>query len=596
MTPDPHAAYADRLAARKGEAVRLAAAIDRVGQLRLAVFLAGLGVAVAAWVSGVYSAWWATAAALPFVALVLRSKALGYRKAAALRAVRYYRHGLDRLAGNWAGRGPTGERFADPDHLYAADLDLFGDGSLFQRVSAARTAGGERLLADWLLAPAAADEVRGRQEAVADLRDRLDLREYLAVAGDAVTEAADVTPLVEWGARPPAGWPRWRHAAVVALGWFNLAAVLGWLFVGTTALPVLVGGLLSALVVSPLVRWAREVARPVEEAANDLPLLAAILARLEREPFRSPRLTALQQSLAGGGLLPSAQVRALRDLAEWVAARRNPFFVPVAIVMLWDVWMAFRLEGWRVRSGPLVGRWLAAVAELEALGSLAGYAFENPADPFPEVLADGPPRFEARGLGHPLVPADRFVRNDVAVGGAVRLLMVSGSNMSGKSTLLRSVGTNAVLALAGGPVRAASLALTPVALGATMRVQDSLREGRSRFYAEVTRVRAVLDRAKKGSPPVLFLFDELFAGTNSADRLVGAEGVLRALLDLGAVGLVTTHDLALTGAADRLGGAVNVHFADRLVGGEMVFDYTMRPGVVPHGNGVALMRAVGLDV
>ena len=313
--------------------------------------------------------------------------------------MRYYRHGLDRLAGKWVGRGPTGDRFANPDHLYAADLDLFGHGSLFQRVSAARTAGGEDVLAGWLLAPASADEVRDRQGAVADLRDRLDLREYLAVVGGAVTEAADVTPLVDWGQKPPAGWPRWRHVAVVVLGWFNLAAVLGWLFVGTTSLPVLVGGLLSALVVSPLVRWAREVARPVEEAANDLPLLEAILARLEREPFHSARLTALQASLTAGGLTPSAQVQALRDLAEWYAARRNPMFLPVAIIMLWDVWMAFRLEAWRVRSGPLVGRWLAAVAELEALGSLAGYAFENPTDPFPDVLPDGSPHVRSDRAG-----------------------------------------------------------------------------------------------------------------------------------------------------------------------------------------------------
>ncbi|HET6576472.1 MAG TPA: hypothetical protein VFG68_22925, partial [Fimbriiglobus sp.] len=574
--PDPHAAYTDRLVARRAEANRLDAAIDRIGQLRLAVFLAAIGVAVAAWVTGAYSAWWALAAAVPLLVLVLRSKVLGYRRAAALRAVWYYRHGLDRLAGKWVGRGPTGDRFASPDHLYAADLDLFGDGSLFQRVSAARTAGGEAVLAGWLLAPASADVVRDRQEAVADLRDRLDLREYLAVIGGTVTEAADVTPLVEWGQMPPAGWARWRHVAVVVLGWFNLAAVLGWLFVGTGALPVFIGGLLSALVVWPLVPWAREVARPVEEAANDLPLLGAILARLEQEHFCSARLTALQSSLTAGGLAPSAQVRALRDLAEWSAARRNPMFLPVAIVMLWDVWMAFRLESWRVRSGPLVGRWLASVAELEALGSLAGYAFENPDDPFPEVLPDGPPHFNAKGLGHPLVPAETFVRNDVCVGRDVRLLMVSGSNMSGKSTLLRSVGANAVLALAGAPVRATSLSLTPVALGATMRVQDSLRDGRSRFYAEVTRVRAVLERAK-GTPPVLFLFDELFAGTNSSDRLVGAEGVLRALVELGAVGLVTTHDLALTEATTRLGGAANVHFADQLANGEMVFDYTMRP-------------------
>ncbi len=595
MTADPHTAYADRLDARRADVARIDAQIDRVGQLRVAVFAASVAAAGALWLTGAASPWWAAAGAVAFLGLVLRSKALGYRRVRALRAVRYYRDGLDRLAGKWIGRGPTGERFADPGHLYAADLDLFGVGSLFQRLCAARTASGEQMLASWLLAPAAAGEVRERQGAVADLRDRLDLREYLAVLGGAA-ESADVTPLVEWGTRPARDVLRWRRAAVLALGWFNLAAVIGWLAVGTTSIPVLVGLVASAVAVWPLVRWSREVARPVEEAANDLPLLEAILARLEGEPFTAPRLIALQASLAPGGVPPSEQVRRLRAIAEWSAARRNQLFLPVAILMMWDVRTAFRLEDWRSRFGPAIGRWLAAVAELEALASLAGYAFENPADPFPEVLPEGPPRFEAAGLGHPLLPADRCVRNDVRVGGGVRLLMVSGSNMSGKSTLLRAVGTNAVLALAGGPVRAAALALTPVALGATMRVQDSLHDGRSRFFAEVTRVRAVLDRAGR-VPPVLFLFDELFAGTNSADRLVGAEGVLRRLTDLGAVGLVTTHDLALTEVAARLGDrAANVHFEDQLVNGEMAFDYTMRPGVVPHGNGVALMRAVGLDV
>ena len=176
------------------------------------------------------------------------------------------------------------------------------------------------------------------------------------------------------------------------------------------------------------------------------------------------------------------------------------------------------------------------------------------------------------------------------------MLVVSGSNMSGKSTLLRAVGVGCVLALAGGVVRAARLTLSPVAVGATMRVQDSLQAGRSRFFAEVTKVRALLDAAKKSDPPLLFLLDELFGGTNSADRVAGAGGVLRALVDAGAVGLVTTHDLALTAVTDRLCGAANVHFCDGFAGGELHFDYTMRPGVVPHGNGLALMRAVGLDV
>jgi DNA mismatch repair ATPase MutS len=176
------------------------------------------------------------------------------------------------------------------------------------------------------------------------------------------------------------------------------------------------------------------------------------------------------------------------------------------------------------------------------------------------------------------------------------VLLVSGSNMSGKSTLLRAVGANVVLALAGGPIRAVKLAVTPLRVGATMRVEDSLRDGHSRFFAEVRRVKDVLELAG-GPPPVLALFDELFAGTNSADRRAGAEGVLRALLAKGALALVTTHDLAIVGAADRLGGAVGlVHFADTEAAGGLAFDYVMRPGVVPHGNGLALMRAVGLEV
>ncbi|HEY8503270.1 MAG TPA: hypothetical protein VIL46_01725, partial [Gemmataceae bacterium] len=291
----------------------------------------------------------------------------------------------------------------------------------------------------------------------------------------------------------------------------------------------------------------------------------------------------------------SEQIGELARRIDWLNARRNQLFAPFALLAFWPAQMAFALEAWRARSGAAIGRWLAALGEFEALCALGGYCFENPGDPFPEVVP-GAARFEAEGLGHPLLPAESCVRNDVCLGEGARLLVVSGSNMSGKSTLLRAVGANAVLALAGAPVRAASLRLSPLAPGATLRVQDSLLEGRSRFFAEITRVRAILDRAR--SPiPVLFLLDELFHGTNSHDRLVGAEAVLRRLLEAGALGLVTTHDLALTATAERLGPeARNVHFVEQITDGELAFDYRMRPGVVPHGNGLALMRSIGLDV
>jgi DNA mismatch repair ATPase MutS len=256
------------------------------------------------------------------------------------------------------------------------------------------------------------------------------------------------------------------------------------------------------------------------------------------------------------------------------------------------------MERWRAIHGPHVAEWLRIVGEFEALSSLAAYAYEHPEDPMPELVdqpRSAPAVFDGEALGHPLVPAGQMVRNDVRLGQATQLLVVSGSNMSGKSTLLRTIGINAVLALAGAPVRARSLRISLVEIGATLRIQDSLQQGQSRFFAEITRIRHLADVAAQR--PLLFLLDELFHGTNSHDRLVGAIGVLRALLDRGAIGVITTHDLALTAITGELQGrAANVHFEDSFDGAAMRFDYRMKPGPVTRSNALALMRAVGLDV
>jgi hypothetical protein len=387
---------------------------------------------------------------------------------------------------------------------------------------------------------------------------------------------------------------------IEVLGWGNVLAWLGWLFVGTREFPVLVlaFGLPSLVIAAPLVRWAQRVLKPLERTTESLALFEVLLGRIEREQFTAARLKELQAAMTVAGLRASEQIRQLRAILHGYNARKNAFFAPVAVLRMWNVRFAFKLEEWRARSGAVVAHWLRAVGEVEALSSLAGYAYENPTDIFPTV-ENGETRLATTGVSHPLLPLERGVRNDVALGGAdgPRVLIVSGSNMSGKSTLLRAVGVNAVLALAGGVVRATTFALTPLAIGATMRVQDSLQAGLSRFFAEVTKVRLLLDIATHtNGPPLLFLLDELFAGTNSSDRVAGAEGVVRALIGAGALGFVTTHDLSLTAVTDRIPGAVNVHFCDGFVGGELHFDYTMRPGVVPHGNGLALMRAVGLKV
>jgi hypothetical protein len=586
--------YAERQAARRATVAALAERLDRLSYARLAVFLLTLVVAGVGFGTEYLSPWFALLPLLGFMYLVAKFEMTRGRKSWAERAAAFYTSGLDRLAGKPGGVS-DGARFANENHPYANDLDLFGPGSVFERLTACRTRVGEDTLAAWLLAPADPAEVKARQEAVADLKPRLDLREAIAVAG-ANVPAADYHPLAAWGASPGEHQPQWKRWAVEVLGWANVLAWLGWFLAGTTSIPVMVFGLASLIIAIPLLQWSHRVLAPLERVEHDLSLLETVLSRLEREHFTAVRLKQLQAAMAAATVLASTQIRELRYLLEWYNARKNGLFAIVAFFRMWPVRFAYMLEAWRSRSGPAVARWLHAVGESEALSSFAGYAFETPNDVFPTVEA-GAVRLVATSVGHPLIPADRCVRNDVAIGGeGARVLLISGSNMSGKSTLLRAVGVNAVLALAGGVVRATSLTLTPLSLGATMRVQDSLQAGRSRFFAEVTKVRQLLDIAKAGGPPLLFLLDELFSGTNSADRVAGAEGVVRTLVAAGAIGFVTTHDLSLTAVSDRLAGAVNVHFCDGFVGGELKFDYTMRPGVVPHGNGLALMRAVGLEV
>jgi len=340
----------------------------------------------------------------------------------------------------------------------------------------------------------------------------------------------------------------------------------------------------------------------VEKRSRDLSLLARVLACLERPTFHTNRLRELQSQLAetgkgGRGLPPSQQIAELGNLLDLLNSRKNQLFAPIALLLLWGTQMAFAIERWRARSGAHIKDWLAVVGEFEALCALATYAYENPEDPFPEIVTDKV-CYDGEGLAHPLLPLprERRVRNDFRLGGDLRLLVVSGSNMSGKSTYLRTIGINAVLALAGAPVMALRMRVSPLVLGATLRIQDSLQAGHSRFYAEILRVRQVVDLSR-GPLPLLFLLDEIFAGTNSHDRRLGAEAVVRGLVDAGAIGLITTHDLSLTHIAEQLAPhADNVHFADHFVDGKMIFDYRLQPGVVRNSNALALMRAVGLEV
>jgi DNA mismatch repair ATPase MutS len=334
----------------------------------------------------------------------------------------------------------------------------------------------------------------------------------------------------------------------------------------------------------------------LDEACHNLSALSAVLRCIEDEQFSAPRLGAIRQKLFSNGLRASECISRLGTLCDLEESRHNQVVHWLELVILYSLHVALALQRWREQYAALVVQWLEAVAEFEALISIATYAFEHPADPFPEIFdTQTPPRLRAIKLRHPLMPARDCIPNDMALGDEPQVLLVSGSNMSGKSTLLRSVGVNAVLALMGAPVRAESFRISPLTIGASMRISDSLQKGVSHFYAEITRIRRVVELSRPG--PLLFLFDEVLQGTNSHDRRIGAEGVLRTLLKNGAAGLVTTHDLALTALEEMFPRKIaNVHFQEKLEAGKLSFDYKLREGVVTTSNGLELMKSIGLEV
>jgi hypothetical protein len=569
---------------------------------RLAIFFSGAAILV---VLGSSGAPWLALPILAFVPLlVIHARVLNARDRAR-RAIEFYQRGIARLTGAWQGSGERGERYRDPAHLYADDLDVFGPGGLFELLVTTRTRSGEDVLAGWLRAPAAPGVIRDRQAAASELARKLDLREDLAVLGPEVETSVDTHALRAWATAPPQlkeTWPRFVLPVVAAVSTFLVGR---WIQAGEPP-----DWLLPALAVQGLfaLRYrhaAHHVAHGIERREQELRALATIMARIEREPVTSPLLEQLRARVQATGRSPSEEIRRLARLIDMLSSGHNQLFAPISALLLLGTQLAFAAEAWRARCGPAVPIWLDAVAEYEALSALGTYAAEHADHPFPE-LVDGHAAFDAEGLAHPLLGPEA-IANDVTVGGAApHLWLVSGSNMSGKSTLLRTVGLNAVLAQAGAPVRAQRLRLTPLRIGATLRIQDSLQAGRSRFFAEITRIseivamstsRSSASSSTEAGPATLFLLDELLSGTNSHDRLDGARGILQGLLARGAIGLATTHDLALTKMVDEIGArAVNVHFEDRFEAGALTFDYRLKPGVVRTSNAIALMRAVGLEV
>ncbi len=589
--------YRQRLTVREARVTQLSKALENFGTARL---VTAAVILVTAWFSlfrGSFSPAWLLLGVAAFAVLVLAHQAARRSHSRAARAAQFYRRGLARIEDQWPGTGQQGLRFDDPHHVYAADLDLFGRGSLFELLCIVRTRMGEERLAQWLKIPASLTVIRERHAAITDLKDRLDLREELALIAEHTEVGLHPAALLEWAEAPNTLVARGLFWLGIVLPVAAVATAVYWAATGFGA-PFFLTLLVEAAALAALRRRVDRVLNGSETAFADLRMFSELLLRVEREQFAAPVLQSLIGKLSSHGRKASQIIGSLSTVVSFAGSRRNQAIALLAVPLMYPLNVALAAESWRREHGCAVRSWIEVMAEFEALLSLATYAYEHPDDSFPEFVdADVPVSFTGTDLGHPLIPQARCVRNDVSITGATQILLVSGSNMSGKSTLLRTVGINTVLAMAGAPVRARALRLSELQIGASIRINDSLHEGSSRFYAEITRLRQLFDLAGGSGRHLLFLLDELLQGTNSRDRRSGAEGIVRALVARGAIGLISTHDLALTDISGLQPGALrNVHFQDELQDGRMIFDFKLRDGVVTKSNAMELMRSIGLEV
>lgn len=591
----PRAAYVRGLADATTDEASWSQRAGWASNARLVCFAAILGAGWLAFGTHAIDRAWITLPLLAFIALVVSHDQILRREARATRVRRFFEDGLARLDDRWAGRGDAGDRYLDPHHPYAQDLDVFGKGSLFELLATTRTTTGSDRLAKWLCEGSAPITIRERQAAIRELCPRLEMRLEMAIAGDEAGSASQQEALEAWASAPAAALSRAIFYLALAASAFSLAGLSAWMFTGAGPVPFVVALLVQASLALSVRSRVRPVLAAAETPVGSLARTASLLAVVENERFEAPLLTRLSLELQTTGRTPSAELEALRRLVDRRDARNNQFFAPIAALLMWGTHAALALEAWRARCGPRLAIWIESAGEIEALCALASHAYEHPQDPFPEIV-EGSTIFDGEGLSHPLLPSDRAIRNDLRLDDRPRALVMSGSNMSGKSTMLRTVGCNTILALAGAPVRARRLRISALRIAASIRIVDSLKDGQSHFMAEIMRLRQVVE-ISRGSPPALFLLDEILHGTNSHDRRIGAEAVIQGLVEQGALGIVTTHDLALTQIVGPSEGRLaNVHFEDHLEDGVMRFDYELREGVVAKSNALELMRSVGLDV
>ncbi|WP_247237724.1 MutS-related protein [Telluribacter sp. SYSU D00476] len=499
---------------------------------------------------------------------------------------------LDRLSFKFK-REDTGEQYQERDHPYATDLDIFGKHSLYRLLNRTRTAEGSRRLAQWLTQHAPLEEVTSRQVAAAEFRKEAEWRQQWEATALLHEHAAQhVGELRTWVNEPLAAplqqslrW-RWWPAVTLTLGVLALTGVLpGWPF-----WPSLIA---HGFILKRFNDQLQSLTNRTTSLGHTLLAYADLLHLAETAPYQSPWWAERQSAIKEAST-------SLRSLGGWFARldyRHHPFFVLlVGLPFLWDLHCLAAIERWKQQYGTQLHAWLEALADAEALNSLAGFAFANPDYTEPHLLAETTVHIEADTMGHPLIPADKRVSNDFSLKGTGQTMLITGSNMSGKSTFLRTVGLNLVLAQLGAVVSAQRFVCTPVQVFSSMRTQDSLEESTSSFYAELKRLRQLLVLAEDAQVPVLYLLDEILKGTNSADRHRGAEALIRQLHPKQSAGLVSTHDLELGQWGATQTYVHNFHFRSDVQDGQLTFDYKLHGGICQSFNASELMRMMGIRV
>ena len=599
---------------------------DRISQLRLAAFVVALGSGLAlgaGWGPRPFLVAGVVIGGAAFVMLARWHRSV--RRVASVAGVRRVvcEQGPLRIARNW---GAIASQLPDdriPDHAYANDLDITGHASIGRLLDVTSAGPGRRTLMSWLLdQTATVSELRERQAAVRELAPAAEWRETLTAGAwtAAVSRRGDVERFLTWAEQP--AWLIRRPAILWA------SRVLPFLIVPTALLAMLsalwtagvykapTGPIIAIAAFAKATWWLpflagiwlsvaarRALGDGIRAAMSHLSGLSAyaeMLAHVEAASFGAPKMQALRARLATGRGA-SRELMRLGSIVRLAEARYSPMaHTALQLLGLWDFHVLVALERWQLASGSHARDWLAALGEAEAISALATLAYDNPDWVMPEFI-EGPARIEARALGHPLLPPRSRVSNDTTVGPPGTFVLVTGSNMSGKSTLLRAIGTNVVLAQAGGPVCAASMRFTPVDVWTSIRIDDSLEAGVSLFMAELRRLKRIVDAARDPARtrPLLYLLDEMLHGTNTAERRIAARRVLTYLLEARAIGAVTTHDLTLAEDSSLDTSAQRVHFTEHFERGSdgmsMTFDYQLRPGLATSANALKLLAMIGLD-